>query len=172
MADGALGQLAQNVFEGVADETKKTVKAAGTQLGVVNQKPKNIPTQQQINTLAAQKKVEDEAKLSEKRAELASLSTPQNIEQQAPNTAPSQGQKNIQAEGYMKQEAFVAAQRLGQAPRQERPRQPENPFPEKKTPPPLENAPSKGLFGVKKKKSNIALTDAQTKTEVKSGKLG
>lgn len=172
MADGALGQLAQNVFEGVADETKKTVKAAGAQLGVVNQKPKNIPTQQQVNALAAQKKIEDEAKLSEKRAELASLSTPQNLEQQTPAAVPSQDQKHAQTEEYMKQEAFVTAQRLGLAPRQERPRQTENPFPDKKTPPPLDAMPSKSPFGVKKKKSNIALTDAQTKTEIKSGKLG
>ncbi len=174
MADGALGQFVQNVSEGISDETKKTVKAAGTQLGVVKpQKPKNIPTQQQIDARAARAKAEADAMLAKRRAELNEISTSQVSEQPpAPNAAPTpEQQRHDQAAEYMRQEAFITAQRLGQAPRQEAPRR-EEALPETKTPPPLEQVPSKGLFGVKKKPGNTALVDAQRRTEVKSGKLG
>ena len=173
MADGALGQFVQNVSEGIADETKKTVKAAGTQLGVIKPKSVKVPTQQQIDARAAQAKVQADALLAQRRAELNEISTPQVSEQPPASTAtPTPEQKrHEQAAEYMKQEAFATAQRLGQAPRQEAPRR-EEALPETKTPPPLEQVPSKGLFGVKKKPSNTALVDAQRRTEVKSGKLG
>lgn len=141
MADG-IGQVFSGLGEKLKDEVKTVAKTAGAQIGV-GAKPKlNTPSRQAINDLAAKDEKVSSPQLERSRAELAQIAF-----------------QDAQTLGVQRQSAAPETQHEKESGRSDG------------TPPPLEQMPSKGLFG-RKLKPNMSLRQAQTKIEDKAGRHG